>query len=65
MLIGELRAKNMLKENIALETIPEQKPVKKYKNYLEEIKQSKMKAEEGVDFDQQVASGKDDGWIKM
>lgn len=55
----------MLKENIALETIPEQKPVKKYKNYLEEIKQSKMKAEEGVDFDQQVASGKDDGWIKM
>lgn len=41
LLIGELRAKNKLKENLGLEEIPEVKP-KKYKNYLEEVKQSRM-----------------------
>ena len=43
MLIGELRAKNKLKENVAFETIAETgSPPLKYKNYLEEVKQSRI-----------------------
>jgi hypothetical protein len=42
-LIGELRAKNKLKESAGLESIMETPiPKQRYKNYLEEVKQSRL-----------------------
>lgn len=66
MLIGELRAKNKLKPAVQIVDMTESKPVNRYKNYLEEVKQSRVNngQQDTIDYDR-IVQVKDHDWVRM